>query len=127
MRGSNVSQKMSVTMRNRRRYRLEKELLIKKYVVVRKIEKVVISGSWAAENSTAPWQLIIINSEFWFICSLRRLQLGALIYFCTLDLNVCLTALLVKSIPALLTLEYNNYYLCKNHSLILTGCEHQSR
>jgi len=114
-------------MRNRRRYRLEKELLIKKYVVVRKIEKVVISGSWAAENSTAPWQLIIINSEFWFICSLRRLQLGALIYFCTLDLNVCLTALLVKSIPALLTLEYNNYYLCKNHSLILTGCEHQSR
>jgi len=53
----------------------------KKYVVVRKIEKVVISGSRAAENSTAPWQLVIINSEFWFICSLRRLQLGAKLKF----------------------------------------------
>jgi len=46
MRGSNVSQKMSVAMRDRRHYRLHKENDDKKYVVVRKIEKVVIvSGS----------------------------------------------------------------------------------
>jgi len=53
MRGSNVSQKMSVAMRDRRHYRLHKEKDDKKYVVVRKIEKVVIvSGSrGSAEKS----------------------------------------------------------------------------
>jgi len=53
MRGSNVSQKMSVAMRDRRHYRLHKENDDKKYVVVRKIEKVVIvSGSrGSAEKS----------------------------------------------------------------------------
>jgi len=44
MRGSNASQKMSVTKRDRRRYRLENEIVAAKNVVVRKIEKVV-SGS----------------------------------------------------------------------------------
>jgi len=44
MRGSNASQKMSVTKRDRRRYRLENETVAAKNVVVRKIEKVV-SGS----------------------------------------------------------------------------------
>jgi len=43
---SNASQKMPVAMRGRRRYRLENKIVDKKYVAVRKIEKVVVvSGS----------------------------------------------------------------------------------
>jgi len=45
MRGSNASQKMSVAMRDRRRYRVENEYVDKNIFVVRKINKVVVSCS----------------------------------------------------------------------------------
>jgi len=45
MRGSDASQKMSVAMRDRRRYRAENEYVDKNIFVVRKINKVVVSCS----------------------------------------------------------------------------------
>ena len=45
MRGSNASQKMSVAISDRRRYRVENEYVDKNIFVVRKINKVVVSCS----------------------------------------------------------------------------------
>ena len=44
--GSNASQKMSIAMCDRHHYTLENEMLMKKYVIMQNIEKVVLdSGS----------------------------------------------------------------------------------
>jgi len=51
MRSSNASQKMSVAKRDRRRYRLQNKNVDKKYVVVRKIEKVVIVSTWELQKT----------------------------------------------------------------------------